>query len=587
MRRLYFSSLFLTAVACSESQTRVDSTNPDDPQGESSQSTSDAGETPRSAGETADDQVPGDADASSSAISSTHPDGGSEAEPREDTETSTPDGEVGGGAGGALNDPASEACPGDGQLCGGTCVDTSNNPAHCGDCNVACGVDAECEQGECLPLCQTQLDCEVGQACAGESCDDLADGRSFQQDESRDSEYGTRPQIDVSSTGHAAVVWNATMNDELRVSRYLLGESTWTPPLVFHEPMAPFVSSPDVAVDDAGNVIAVWHQGGNEYRDGWANRYDANSGTWGTPQLIEPDGNGFADELRVVMDGAGNATAVWPFSTGQSGWMQVTRYEAASGTWGRVVDLSPEVDSGASNTALATDAYGNVMVAWTQRLPDEEYNDTLAAVYDMATDSWGPMVSIDGHDLGHTNHPNISADGAGNFFVAWHQSGEDVSHVWVNRYEAANHSWGSAHKLDSASGDRGAIYGKVGADEHGNCLVIWEEDSLLMSAHYDAASGEWSTLGEVDPNDDAIDPRLVVDRGGNGIALWRGSGGRVYISRFDAQLRTWSEREAIDPVHADRTSAPDIDIDAEGRGFATWHEIGASGSWEVMTNRFE
>src|SRR5690606_31439747 len=440
-----------------------------------------------------------------------------------------------------------------GQLCGETCVNISSNPAHCGACDSACDVGAECEMGACLPSCSTPVDCGIGEACAGESCDDLSDGRSFGQDESRDSAYGTRPEVDVSATGRAAVVWNATMNDELRVSRYLRDENAWTPPLVFHDAMAPFVSSPDVAADEAGNVIAVWHQGGNEYRDGWANRYDVELGSWGVPLRIEPDGDGFADELRVVLDGAGNATAVCPFSTGESGWVQATRYDATSDSWGSVVDLSPEVASGAGNATAASDARGNVLVSWSQQLPSKDYSDTLAAVYDIATDSWGPMVSIDAHDLGHTNHPNISADGAGNFFVAWHQTGEDVPHVWVNRYDAANHTWGEAQKLDTATSDRGAIYGKVGADEHGNCLLIWEEDSLLMSALFDAASGQWSALGQIDPSDDAIDPRLVVDRGGNGIALWRASGGRVYISRFDGKSRTWGEREAIDPVHADRT----------------------------------
>ncbi len=47
------------------------------------------------------------------------------------------------------------------------------------------------------------------------------------------------------------------------------------------------------------------------------------------------------------------------------------------------------------------------------------------------------------------------------------------------------------------------------------------------------------------------------------------------------------EREAIDPAHADRTGTPEIAIDSNGRAIPAWYEIGASGSWEVMTNRLE
>jgi hypothetical protein len=91
----------------------------------------------------------------------------------------------------------------------------------------------------------------------------------------------------------------------------------------------------------------------------------------------------------------------------------------------------------------------------------------------------------------------------------------------------------------------------------------------------------------VDTSADALEPRLVVDRGGRGIVLWPSASGQIYVSRFDPQSRAWSARQAVDPVHADRTSDPSLDIDAQGRAIAAWHEIGESGSWEVMTNRFE
>jgi hypothetical protein len=99
--------------------------------------------------------------------------------------------------------------------------------------------------------------------------------------------------------------------------------------------------------------------------------------------------------------------------------------------------------------------------------------------------------------------------------------------------------------------------------------------------------GHWSILGAVSDEVGLSDPRLAVDPGGNGIALYSGAGQRLYISRFDAASRSWGEPESIDPAHADRTSDPSIDVDAEGRAIATWHGIGESSSWEVMTNRFE
>ncbi len=39
-------------------------------------------------------------------------------------------------------------------LCGGSCVSTASDPAHCGGCNNACATGQACEGGVCIALCQ-------------------------------------------------------------------------------------------------------------------------------------------------------------------------------------------------------------------------------------------------------------------------------------------------------------------------------------------------------------------------------------------------------------------------------------------------
>ena len=493
-------------------------------------------------------------------------------------------GGTGGGTGGRppIGEPM---CEDDLTRCGSDCVDTQIDVAHCGDCDAPCATDMECSMGACRPLCTTRIDCAIGEACTDGECANPSAGHAFGDDESRDPEYGILPRVDVSATGHAAVVWESA-EYELRVSRYILAEDQWTAPLPIHEAMAPFPGSPHIALDDAGNAIAVWHQGGNDYRDGWANRYDAELNMWLGPERIEPDGDGFAETLRVVMDSAGNATVVWPFFRADGiGTVRANRYDAASATWTGDIDLSPEPGPGAGDVTLAADVHGNVMAAWVQQPAGAEISDAFAARYDVDTGVWSDPIAIDAHDLGHANHPNVTADADGNFFIGWHQSTDTTVQVWVNRYDAATAQWDEAEQLDTATSSNGAVWAKLGADHHGNCLAIWEQDAQLMSALY--SNGQWTQLGPVSEDTGVMDPRLAVDRGGNGLALYRTSAQRLSVSRFDAATRAWSEPEPIDPVHADRTSDPSLDIDGAGRAMATWHGTGESGSWEVMTNRFE
>lgn len=76
-------------------------------------------------------------------------------------------------------------------------------------------------------------------------------------------------------------------------------------------------SSPDVAVDAAGNAVAVWVQHDGIRQDTWSNKYVA--GAWGTAELIETGTFGTGNP-HVAMNSAGNAIAVWEQARGSSGW---------------------------------------------------------------------------------------------------------------------------------------------------------------------------------------------------------------------------------------------------------------------------
>jgi hypothetical protein len=43
--------------------------------------------------------------------------------------------------------------------CGNACVDTDSDPAHCGECNDACGGNEVCSGGQCVGSCGTLSDC--------------------------------------------------------------------------------------------------------------------------------------------------------------------------------------------------------------------------------------------------------------------------------------------------------------------------------------------------------------------------------------------------------------------------------------------
>lgn len=68
--------------------------------------------------------------------------------------------------------------------------------------------------------------------------------------------------------------------------------------------------APQIAMNAAGDAWAVWQQFDGTRTNIWANRYTRGGG-WGTAALIETDNVGDARTPQIAVDGAGNAVAIW------------------------------------------------------------------------------------------------------------------------------------------------------------------------------------------------------------------------------------------------------------------------------------
>ena len=208
------------------------------------------------------------------------------------------------------------------------------------------------------------------------------------------------------------------------------------------DPAGPNATAPAVAIDAAGNALAVYNQLiGAVANVAWARR--PAGGAWspgpaGAPQYLEPTGTTVAPGPQLAMDSAGNAVAAW----------QVT-----SGTPARV--RASVVPAGGTPAAPAT-------------------------VSDTATAGSSPVVAANG---GSPMVAYLQAVGA-NMRVD--------SRLWTGSDWTAPQT---ASLSDAAIGSLGAAM-----DDEGNAAAIWEptipEDAV--SAIYDAAAPTF-TLGAPSP----------------------------------------------------------------------------------------
>src|SRR5437870_2021501 len=138
------------------------------------------------------------------------------------------------------------------------------------------------------------------------------------------------------------LIWGSS----LLVPHHLYAQTSgWGTATLIGRTFVPKAQLPKIAMDPQGNAIAVWAQGNSTgVLSIWANRYDVESGSWGTPTLLETSSQD-ASETWVAMDNSGNAMAVWRQSDGvdpnPSIW--ANRYDVGSSSWGTatLIELNP------------------------------------------------------------------------------------------------------------------------------------------------------------------------------------------------------------------------------------------------------
>lgn len=172
--------------------------------------------------------------------------------------------------------------------------------------------------------------------------------------------------VAMNAAGNAIAVWRA--GGELRSSQVETGKD-WSEARSFG--CSSDSQVPQVVMDEAGNALVVWH--GGEGNRAWANRRVAGIG-WGTAQQIGI-GDGVEVSPRVAMDSSGNAIAVWRETTGpteqepSSVRVCANRYHVGDG-WEEPRRSSCTAGADAlwfGGPSVVMDPSGNAIAVWSQR----------------------------------------------------------------------------------------------------------------------------------------------------------------------------------------------------------------------------
>ncbi|HTZ64734.1 MAG TPA: PKD domain-containing protein [Solirubrobacteraceae bacterium] len=223
------------------------------------------------------------------------------------------------------------------------------------------------------------------------------------------------PAVAIDSQGNATAVW---VGSGYRIdAEYKPAGENWRKPKGTAEVETLSESGhaafePRIAFDEAGDAVAAWMLStGESYTIQTASR--PHDGSWQAPvDMSEAGQDAYAPS--VALDSAGNALAVWELeSDGHSVIQQATR--PSGETWGTPSDLSA-ADGYAYNPQLAIDPKGDAVAVWEV---NSDSTWTVQANVKPDDEGWGVPSTISEPSTHAELFPQIAVDYQGDALAAW------------------------------------------------------------------------------------------------------------------------------------------------------------------------
>lgn len=355
---------------------------------------------------------------------------------------------------------------------------------------------------------------------------------------------------------------------------------TWLPPQTVAESN---VNMSQVAVDPAGNAVAVWIK--NDGTNYWV---EASSrpvgGSWSAPEPLSFAG---PEEFRcesclepqVAFDASGRATAIWSRynATLATPKRQMgAKSRTAAGVWsffGTTIStrLSPR------HPRLAIAPSGAGAAVWSTF--DNVHNVVDGRVR-TAGGSWGfADDSISPRDV-DAYGPDVAAGSDGTAVAVWHVGdGTPASSVvQAALRRPGDTGWSTPEPLSTAGG----FSQTVAMNAAGTAVALWAQidgsTTLLRSSVRPA--GAASTWGASQPASPAeagaariLDEKLTVDGAGNAVAAWLAADGSNTVvktaTRPAGTDSVWSAAEIVSR-RGENSSSPDIAVNEAGDAVVVW-----------------
>ena len=323
-------------------------------------------------------------------------------------------------------------------------------------------------------------------------------------------------QLAVSPAGRAVVVWACPKGGNTIVQAVTRRPGgSWSAP---HD-LSAFghdAHAPQVALDRAGDALAVWARS-NGTDAVVQSAFQRANGAWPAPEDVS--GPGFdVDRPDVALNAAGNGVAVWQASDGVNTVIQAATRTAA-GSWSTPQALSSGGYSERPHVGL--DSAEDAVAVWSSR----GLNIRVEAAVHRAGGGWAPAETLSSAGA-DALQPQVDVNPSGNAIAAW-VSFDGRTYILKSASRPRGGAWSAVQDISPESPDLGAP--KIALDAAGDAVAVWRglrSARERIQAARRPAGGGWTAPRLISSSRvDADLPDVALDAAGNGAAIWQSGNG--------------------------------------------------------------
>jgi hypothetical protein len=324
---------------------------------------------------------------------------------------------------------------------------------------------------------------------------------------------------------------------------------------------------------------------GNSLSADFQSAFTTKGREWKAPQLLENDDTGRATAPSMVVDVNGNAVVTWRYDSDsqikiwgrsflkESGWEAPELIASMDGEYRYIDEMVPQMKMSPVD--------GNVLAVWFQS--DGTRYNIWSSNYGV-TSGWGSPELVEHEDIGDATAPVLAMDSGGNALVMWPQTNGSLllpnEFIWANYYSPSS-GWGNASKFHGEFDGAGVFDYELLMDREGNGIAIWQGNGRSLWSNRFVPSLGWEGAKLIELEIDSVDiSMLAMDDNGNAIATWSqfdGSSNNIWYNRYE-KGSDWNGALLIDNNNSSYSSNPRVVFDRQGNGLGVWEKHDGTGT---------